>query len=137
MVYINFDTRDHTVLVSPAASLLRDCLNSSGISIWSVVDGVHLFTSPYHDLPKAFVGDGETNGSENGGPDAPRKWNPDSVVLLPKPPAAKKGRFARPPATAGWLRGKVSFGAGGWVGGARRGGRPGARGRCECSSSGG
>jgi hypothetical protein len=137
MVYINFDTLDHTVLVIPTAPLLRDCLNSSGISIWSLVDGVHLFTSAFHDLACAFIDDGETNGSENGGPDAPMKWNPASVLLLPKPPAAKKGRFARPPATAGWLRGKVSLGAGGWGGGARRGGRPGARGRYGRGSSGG
>ncbi len=55
---------------------------------------------------------------------------PDAVVTMSVPTTTKRGRYARPPATAGWLRGLATNGRGDraqawvvWRGGNR--GRPG------------
>jgi hypothetical protein len=61
------------------------------------------------------------NGSE-------KRRVPDAVVTVPGPPLPKRGRLARSPAVAGWLRGEANSVRGvraqgevGWKGGHRGG----------------
>jgi hypothetical protein len=82
-------------VVNPTEPLLRKRLTSDGTSLWSTGDPIHLSPDAYRDLAGALSEEGD--GSVTGGPDsstsAPseglKRRNPESVVTMPKIPAAK------------------------------------------------
>jgi hypothetical protein len=113
---LNFDIIDPSTIVNPTAPLLRKRLTSDGASLWCTGDPVHLFPDAYQDLVGAFSeeGDGSVTGEPDGSISASseglKRRNPESVVTLPKMPAAKRGRRGQNVAAAGWLTGTPHLG---------------------------
>jgi hypothetical protein len=143
---------DQTAIVNPTEPLLRNRVTSDGASIWCAGNLVHLSRDAYKDLAMAvqeaqegagLVGEsasdsmgsvhpmsGSGSGSCSTAYGTEKRRAPDTVVTMSVPTTTKHGRYTRPPATAGWLRGVATKGHGdsaqAWTGG--RGvnrGRPG------------
>jgi hypothetical protein len=148
---LEFCIMDPTAIVNPTEPLLRNRVTSGGSSIWCAGDPVHLSREAYKDLVMlvyeahegtSLVGEsasvstgsghavsgsrsrGMANGTE-------KRRVPDAVITMPMPTTTKRGRYAQPPATAGWLRGLATNVRGdraqAWVG--WRGGNRGQRGQ--------
>ncbi len=131
---LDFCVMDPTAIVNPTEPLLRHHVTSGGASIWCSGDPVHLSLDAYRDLAmavqEAHEGTAMAGGSASDCSDNVRRRTssgsgscntvlgmgkkrvPDAVVTLTAPGYPKRGRFSRPPATAGWLRGVATKGRG-------------------------
>jgi hypothetical protein len=121
---------DPTAIVNPTEPLLRNRTTSGGASIWCTGDPVHLSRDAYKDLAMAVqeahegadmegesasvssgtghLMPGSGSGSRSSSYGTEKRRTPDAVVTMSIPETPKRGRYARPPATAGWLCGVSS-----------------------------
>jgi hypothetical protein len=140
---LDFCVMDPTAIVNPTEPLLRHRVTSGGASIWCSGDPVHLSLDAYRDLAMAVQEAHEGTGvagesasdcsgnvrhrtSSGSGScstvyGAEKRRVQDAVVTMSVPGIPKRGRFTRPPTTAGWLRGVATKGRGNsaqaWAGG--------------------
>jgi hypothetical protein len=111
-VGLNFDILDLTAVVGPVEPTLGKRLTSTGTSIWSEGDSVHLSREAYMDAANAIIeiasGSGNTglgdSASSAGTSDSVKRKQPDSVVTLPFQPPKRQLREDR--IRAGWMRGE-------------------------------
>jgi hypothetical protein len=125
---LDFSVMDPTAIVNPTEPLLRNQTTSGGTSIWCTGDPVHLSRGAYKDLAMAVQEahegadvEGESasvssgtghqmpgsgSGSRGSTYGSEKRRTPDAVVTIPE--TSKRGRYTRPPATAGWLCGVSS-----------------------------
>jgi hypothetical protein len=108
---MNYVLVDATELADPPEPILRNRTTREGIPLWSNWDPVHLAPEAYRELAEAVLTAGIAETSDTGSEAASStscashgKWLPESVITVPEPPAAKRGRNAAGVKPAGWLR---------------------------------
>jgi hypothetical protein len=109
---LNFDIFDLTAVVGPVELTLGKRTTSTGASIWSERDSVHLSREAYMDAASAIIevasGSGNTglgdSASSAGTSDSLKRKQPDSVVTFPFQPPKRKLREDW--IGAGWMRGE-------------------------------
>jgi hypothetical protein len=110
---LNFEILDLTAVVGPVEPILGKRVTSTGASIWSDGDPVHLSREAYRDAASAILemaaGCGNIapgdSASSSGTSSANKRKHPDSVVTFPAQPAKRKGGGPLP--GAGWIRGEA------------------------------
>jgi hypothetical protein len=133
---MNYVLVDATELADPAEPILRNRTTPEGVPLWSNWDPVHLAPEAYRELADAVLTAGDADTSDTGSEAASStscashgKRLPESVITVPEPPAAKRGRNAFGVKPAGWLRGQADprhYKPGQWTTWHERG-RPGGR----------
>jgi hypothetical protein len=111
---MNYVLVDVTELSDPAEPVLRNRTTREGVPLWSNWDPVHLAPEAYKELADYVLTAGEPDTSEAGSESASSVSNvsfgkrlPESVITVPEPPAAKRGRNALGAKPAGWLSGQA------------------------------
>jgi hypothetical protein len=109
---MNYIIVDATELVDPAEPILRNRRTRGGIPLWSNWDPVHLAPEAYQELADAVVTAGGADETDSASETAitastvsQNRKRPESVVMVPRPPAGKRGRQTPEVKPAGWLHG--------------------------------